>query len=219
MVDARDAFLRAGHFRPLTAALAEEAAPVGDVVVDLGAGTGHYLARVLDASPAARGIAIDASPAALRRAARSHERGAAIGADAWKPLPVKDAVARLILSVFAPRNPAEMLRMLAPNGALLAVTPTTRHLHELVGPLGLLSVPDDKEDRLDAQLAEHLTLTDRRRIEYAMFLSRDECAQLVRMGPSAWHVDERTVHERLSQLPDPLTVTASMTLSEYAGAS
>jgi hypothetical protein len=39
------------------------------------------------------------------------------------------------------------------------------------------------------------------------------------MGPSAWHVDERTVDERLSQLPDPLTVTASMTLSEYAPSS
>jgi 23S rRNA (guanine745-N1)-methyltransferase len=221
MVEARDAFLRAGHFRPLGAALAEEAAGAagGGGVIDLGAGTGHHLARVLDARPGARGIAVDASPAALRRAARSHDRAAAIGADAWKPLPVKDAVASLILSVFAPRNPAEMARLLAPDGALLAVTPTTRHLHELVGPLGLLSVPDDKEDRLDAQLAEQFTLTDRRTIEHAMFLTRDECAQLVRMGPSAWHVDERTVDERLSQLPDPLTVTASMTLSEYAPSS
>ena len=64
-----------------------------------------------------------------------------------------------MLSVFAPRNASEMARILAPGGTLLAVTPTTRHLHELVGPLGLLSVPDDKEDRLDAQLASHFTLT------------------------------------------------------------
>ena len=46
-----------------------------------------------------------------------------------------------------------------------------------------------------------------------MFLTRDECAQLVRMGPSAWHVDEQSVDERLGALPEPLTVTASMTLS------
>jgi 23S rRNA (guanine745-N1)-methyltransferase len=220
MVEARDAFLRAGHFRPLGAALAEEftrAATARDgVVVDLGAGTGHFLARVLDASPDARGIAIDASSAALRRAARVHEHAAAIGADAWKPLPLRDGIATTVLSVFAPRNAAEMARVLAPGGALLAVTPTTRHLHEVVGPLGLLSVPDDKEDRLDAQLGQLFALTGRRTIEHAMFLTRDECAQLVRMGPSAWHVDERTVDERLSQLPDPLTVTASMTLSRYA---
>jgi len=195
------------------------------VVVDLGAGTGRHLAAMLDALPDARGIAIDASPAALRRAARAHERAAAVGADAWKPLPLRDGIATIVLSVFAPRNAAEMARVLAPGdaggaagGRLLAVTPTTRHLHELVGPLGLLSVPDDKEDRLDEQLSSRFTLAARRTIEHAMFLTRDECAQIVRMGPSAWHVDEQSVAERLALLPDPLTVTASMTLSRYVRA-
>ena len=227
MVEARDAFLRAGHFRPLSDALADEAcaaAAAGSgadapeatgAIVDLGAGTGHHLAAVLDALPDRRGIAVDASPAALRRAARSHPRAAAVGADAWKPLPLRDGIATTVLSVFAPRNAIEMARILAPGGALLAVTPTTRHLHELVGPLGLLSVPDDKEDRLDAQLASHFELTDRRTIEHAMFLTREESAQIVRMGPSAWHVDEQSVDERLATLPDPLTVTASVTLSRY----
>ena len=218
MVEARDSFLRTGHLRPLSEAIVEEAGGSdvgGVVVVDLGAGTGHYLARALDALPDGRGIAIDASPAALRRAARAHPRAAAIGADAWKPLPLRDGIATIVLSVFAPRNASELARILAPGGALLAVTPTTRHLHELVGPLGLLSVPDDKEDRLDAQLASHFELAGRRTIEHAMFLARDESAQLVRMGPSAWHVDERSVNERLAALPDPLAVTASMTLSRY----
>jgi 23S rRNA (guanine745-N1)-methyltransferase len=184
-------------------------------VLDLGAGTGHHLAAVLDALSDRLGIAVDASPAALRRAARAHPRAAAVGADAWKPLPLRDGIAAIVLSVFAPRNAAEMARVLAPGGALVAVTPTTRHLHELVGPLGLLSVPDDKEDRLDTQLASHFSLAERRTIEYAMFLTRDESAQIVRMGPSAWHVDERSVAERLATLPDPLAVTASMTLSRY----
>ena len=215
MVEARDAFLRAGHFRPLTAALAQEVNAGDGVVVDVGAGTGHHLAAVLDAMPGARGMALDASPAALRRAARAHERAAAIGADAWKPLPLRDGIATVVLSVFAPRNGSEMARVLAPTGVLIAVTPTTRHLHELVGPLGLLSVPDDKEDRLDAQLASHLTLARRRTIEHAMFLTRDECAQLVRMGPSAWHLDEQSANEGLAALPEPLTVTASMTLSVF----
>ena len=227
MVEARDAFLRAGHFRPLSGALAEEAraaaATGGGVdalaaaraVVDLGAGTGHHLAAVLDALPDRNGIALDAAPAALRRAARSHPRAAAVGADAWKPLPLRDEIATIVLSVFAPRNASEIARILAPGGALLAVTPTTRHLHELVGPLGLLSVPDDKEDRLDAQLASRFELADRRPIEHAMFLTGDESAQIVRMGPSAWHVDEQSVSERLAALPDPLAVTASMTLSRY----
>jgi 23S rRNA (guanine745-N1)-methyltransferase len=231
MVEARDAFLRAGHFRPLSSALAEEAArggagsAAGGVVLDVGAGTGHHLAAVLDALPAARGIAIDASPAALRRAARAHERAAAVGADAWRPLPLRDGIATTVLSVFAPRNAEEMARALAPpasarpGGTLLAVTPTTRHLHELVGPLGLLSVPDDKEDRLDAQLGSHFELAGRGTVEHPMFLTRDECAQLVRMGPSAWHLDETELAGGLATLPDPLTVTASTTLSRFAKAA
>jgi 23S rRNA (guanine745-N1)-methyltransferase len=217
MLEARDAFLGAGHFRRLGEALVDQAEDVGvrGAVIDVGAGTGHHLARVLDAQPDRHGLALDASSAALRRAARSHARAAAVGADVWRPLPVKDDVAAIVLSVFAPRNAPEMARIVAPDGALLAVTPTTRHLYELVGPLGLLSVPDDKEDRLDAQLASHFTLAERRTIEHPMFLTRDEAAQVVRMGPSAWHIDEQSVKERLAALPDPLTVTASMTLSSF----
>jgi 23S rRNA (guanine745-N1)-methyltransferase len=217
MVEARDAFLRAGHFRSLRRAISTESRDVSSpgAIVDLGAGTGYYLSGALEATEDRVGIAVDASPAALRRAVRAHDRAAAVGADVWKPLPLRDGIATIVLSVFAPRNASEMARVLAADGRLLAITPTTRHLHELVGPLGLLSVPDDKEDRLDAQLASHFTLANRRTIEHAMFLTRDECAQLVRMGPSAWHVDERSVDERLAALPEPLTVTASMTVSVF----
>jgi len=217
MVEAREAFLHAGHYRRVGEALAEEAASEAGTgaVVDVGAGTAHHLGRVLDATPERIGLALDASSAALRRAARAHPRVAAVGTDAWQSLPLRDGVAALILSVFAPRNPAEMARVLAPGGTLLTVTPTTRHLHELVGPLGLLSVPEDKPDRLDAQLASHFELSARRTLDHPMFLTREEAAQLVRMGPSAWHVDPQAVDERLAVLPDPLTVTASVSLSRY----
>jgi 23S rRNA (guanine745-N1)-methyltransferase len=217
MVEARDAFLGAGHYRRLAEELATEATAVSapGAVLDIGAGTGHYLARVLDALPERIGVALDTSSAALRRAARAHPRAAAAGADVWRELPVRDGVAALILSVFAPRNAAEMARVLTRGGVLIAVTPTTRHLYELVGPLGLLSVPDDKADRLEEQLGSRFTLDERRTIEHSMFLAREEATQLVRMGPSAWHVDEQSLEERLALLPDPLTVTASVAMSRY----
>jgi 23S rRNA (guanine745-N1)-methyltransferase len=223
MVAARAEFLDSGHYRQLDHALAGEAAqasrearaPAAGTVLDLGSGTAHHLAAVLDVLPDRLGLALDSSTAALRRAARAHPRAAAIGADTWKPLPLRDGAAAIALSVFAPREAGEIARVLAPGGALITVTPTTRHLYELVGPLGLLSVPDDKKDRLDAQLGSQFNLAARRTIEHSMFLARDEAAQIVRMGPSAWHVDEPSVAERLAALPDPLTVTASMTLSRY----
>jgi 23S rRNA (guanine745-N1)-methyltransferase len=217
MVEAREVFLGAGHFRPLTGALVAEAMNVeaSGAVVDVGAGTGHHLAYVLATPPERPGIAIDTSTAALRRAGRIHPRAAAVGADAWKPLPLRDGIAAIVLSVFSPRNPGELARILAPGGSLLAVTPTTRHLAELVGPLGLLSVPDDKADRLDEQLASRFELAERRAIEHSMFLAHEEMSQLVRMGPSAWHVDPETIAARLAALGDPTTVTMSVTLSRY----
>ena len=69
MVDARENFLAAGHFARLSAALAEatRGVPARGAVVDIGAGTGHHLARVLDALPERIGLALDALAAALRR--------------------------------------------------------------------------------------------------------------------------------------------------------
>ena len=63
MVEAREAFLDAGHLRALTAAIVEEAAGVdaSGAIVDLGAGTGHHLAHLLDALPDRVGLALDAS--------------------------------------------------------------------------------------------------------------------------------------------------------------
>ena len=76
-------------------------------------------------------------------------------------------------------------------------------------------MPDDKEDRLDAQLSARLQLAGRRPVERSMFLTRDEMAQLVRMGPSAWHVDEQSTAERLAALPEPHAVTLSTVVSVY----
>ena len=65
MVTARAAVQEAGHFDPLTAALAGEANKVAggesSAVLDVGAGTGHHLAELLGVLPRARGIALDAS--------------------------------------------------------------------------------------------------------------------------------------------------------------
>ena len=153
MVAARELFLGAGHFEPLEAALAAAAAgaPAGGCVADLGAGTGWQLARVLDALPPRPGLALDVSRPALRRAARAHPRIGAVGCDIWGALPMRPEAVGLMLNVFAPRNGAEMARVMAPDARLVVVTPTPRHLEELAGPLGLLSVDERKPERLEAR--------------------------------------------------------------------
>jgi 23S rRNA (guanine745-N1)-methyltransferase len=167
------------------------------VIVDAGAGTGYYLATVLGAVDRGIGMAFDVSKHAVRRAARAHPSVGAFVADVWRPLPIKDGVADVVIDVFAPRNGPEFRRVLRPGGAVMVVTPAPTHLSPLVRDLGLLSVDEEKERRL-ARSLEGFEEADRRTIEFDMELSAGEVAGVVRMGPSAWHTDAVELAELLS---------------------
>ena len=221
MVDAREAFLRAGHFVPITEAIAGAArahlgpGAAGGTVVDVGAGTGYHLSALLDELEDWWGIALDASRPALRRAARAHPRIAAVACDVWQELPVQDGAADLVVDVFAPRNGAEIARVLAPRGALVVVTPTSRHLDRLVPALGMLSVDPGKAARLQASLSPHLEAVRRRHVEFPITLDHAGVRALVAMGPSAHHVGGDDVERRLARLPEPLHVTASVNVDTF----
>ncbi|MER7842689.1 putative RNA methyltransferase [Kitasatospora sp. NPDC096077] len=219
MVAARADFLAAGHYRPIADALAEAAAAAGadpeGLVADLGAGTGHYLAHVLEALPGRVGAALDISKYALRRAAKAHPRIGAVVCDAWRPLPLRDASTDLMLNVFAPRNGPEIRRVLRPGGTLLLVSPTARHLCELVSALGLLSVDEDKQRRIDEKLGPYLTPVDQQSVEFTLRLSAQDVRTVVGMGPSAWHTDPDRLAAALAELPEPVEVTASVMVAGY----
>jgi 23S rRNA (guanine745-N1)-methyltransferase len=219
MVAARETFLAGGHYDFIAAALVEAIPPTAGLIVDVGAGTGYYLAAVLDARPDAVGLAIDASKAALRRAARAHPRVGAVVGDAWRGLPVADRAAAVLINVFAPRNGAEFARLLAPDGVLVVVTPTGDHLGELVSALGLLTVDPAKEDRVAASLAPRFVERGTRVCEKSLLLRRADVAGLIGMGPSAWHVDPGELSARIAPLPEPIAVTARVRLSRYSQVS
>ncbi|MEU8032771.1 putative RNA methyltransferase [Streptomyces sp. NPDC049099] len=221
MVAARSDFLAAGHYAPIAeslAALARETAPAsGDAgcVVDIGGGTGYYHARVMSELPDAEGILLDISKFAARRAARAHPRISAVVADAWDRLPFGDGAASVVLNVFAPRNPAELRRILRPDGVLLVVTPQPGHLRELVDALGLLRVDEQKDERLADRFAAHFTETARTATRGTMTLDHQTLPQLVRMGPNAWHQLDGQLEERIARLPEPCEVTLTVTLTAY----
>ncbi|HEY3501906.1 MAG TPA: 23S rRNA methyltransferase [Actinocatenispora sp.] len=214
MVDARVRFLAAGHYSPVAAALTAAAVPGDGAVLDLGAGTGYYLTAALDALPGRVGLALDLSRYALRRAARAHPRVAAVGADTWRPLPVRTGSVGLVLNVFAPRNAAEIRRVLGADGSLVVVTPTTGHLHELVDALGLVAVDADKDRRLADSLAGFVPAGGRR-VEFTMRLDHAEVGTVVGMGPSARHLGAEALAGRIAGLPERVEVTASVTVAAY----
>jgi 23S rRNA (guanine745-N1)-methyltransferase len=216
MVDARDRFLAAGHLAPLTVALSARAAgaPSG-LVLEVGAGTAHHLARVLDALPGHPGLALDLSRHAARRAARAHPRLAAVVADARGRLPLADRCVALALDVFAPRNGPELARVLRDDGRLLVVTPRPEHLSELRSALGLLEIAPDKERRTEAALAPHLRVEDETAVAWTMRLDRAAALAVAEMGPAARHVDAAELARRAGRLPEPVEVTGAVRVSAW----
>ncbi len=218
MVADRAAVLEAGTYAGLTRALAGAVAagegPVG-TVLDLGGGTGHHLAGVLDALPDAVGVVLDSSRYAARRAAGASPRALAVVADTWARLPVRDAAVDRVTVVFAPRNGPETARVLRPGGRLVVATPAADHLAELVGPLGLLRVDPDKAARLAGSLEPHLAPAGATAHREVLELDHRAVASVVGMGPHARHLTPERLAERLAGLPPRVPVTLAVDVTTW----
>jgi 23S rRNA (guanine745-N1)-methyltransferase len=222
MARARRDFLAAGRYAPVRAAVADLAAEAAlpgrgerparpATVVDVGCGTGYYLAGVLDALPDAVGLGLDTSSHALRVAAKAHARAAAATWDVFRPFPIESEQVDVVLDVFAPRNPAEFHRVLRPGGVLVVVRPFGGHLAEMRRQVTqMVTVDPDKEQRLRQALDPYFETVRTQEVEYTTPLTRQEAVDLVLMTPSARHVTEAELSDD-GELPDQVTVSVLAT--------
>ena len=219
MVNARETYLAMGHFAPfveavtgavqdaLDSASLAESTPAS--LLEVGAGTGYYLAHTLDSIAEARGVGLDISPHAAKHLAKCHSRVGAVVADVWERLPLRDESVNAISVVFAPRNPAEFQRVLAPGGQVIVLTPGAGHLDELREPLGILGVEEGKVERMYEQAEGFLEqAADPVDISFPIELDKASVAAQVGMSPSARHISAGELAERMAALPPTLTVTA-----------
>lgn len=216
MVRARTRVLGAGVLDAVTAGLVD-AVPTGrgGLLMDVGAGTGHHTAAVLDGAPDLLGCALELSPAALRVAARVHLRCAAVGADATGPLPLHDASVDVVTAVFAPLpTVAELARVTGADAVLVVITPTTEHLRALRARLRLLDIPPGKPGRLQERLADGWVHEQHVKVRAEVGLTRSLAADVVAMGPNAWHPDGGRA-AALAALPDELVETVAVTVSRW----
>jgi len=182
MVAARLSYLGAGPHDAVRAALVERA---GARVLDAGCGPGWYFSML----PATtRVVGLDLSAAAARHAARAHPRAAVLVCDLRRPWPVADQVIDTVWCVFAPRNPQEYRRVLAPGGELHVVIPAPDHLIELRDAGAVLGLQQEKETRLVEQLgATGWRPTWRHPIRHVVEPTEAMVDAVVAMGPSAHH--------------------------------
>jgi len=220
MLTARRRFLEKGGYEPLSDLVNEEVgkyraeAGRAPALLDCGCGEGYYLRRLaaLEAAGTKPLLGLDLSREAVRLAARySNGRAAFVVADTTRRLPFLDGAFDVLLDVFAPRNPAEFARVLAPGGLLVVVTPEPDHLAELRSSLGLLKIEDQKAERVEAAFTDGFTPAGSNILRYLMHLDDDDLADIETMTPG---------HGRRSPLPrradaPPLQATAAFRLTKF----
>ncbi|WP_244216629.1 putative RNA methyltransferase [Gordonia alkanivorans] len=222
MVAARARVHDAGFFTPVLDAVADRACEFGagvdkPVVLDAGAGGGHYLRAAVSAlaessAVEARGIGIDLSKFCARAISRGTPRRAAIVADIWRGLPIADDAVTVALSVFAPRNAAEFARVLQPGGGLVVVSPAADHLAEIIEPMQMLRVDSGKSERLQAAFADGFEVVDSSPIRSVTELDAQTVGDLVAMGPSAFHADDADIRSRAEALVGDGTVDVTLSV-------
>lgn len=242
MVNARDAFLDAGHYQDLSTALAKqvEAAlpPTAQkaLLVDAGTGTGYYLQQILATLTAGAGetaagpesalerrgarsldaVGLDISKFALRRAARRNPHAANIVWDLWRALPLGANTADVVLVIFAPRNASEFARILKPGGSLIVVTPLPAHLGEIAQVAGLLAIQQEKEAALGQSMASHFSLVRSEEVVCPLDLAPADVGNVALMGPAGHHLDPVALGAALAQLPERTRATAAFRISVFA---
>ena len=231
MLDARDIFLERGWYTELRTALGTlVAAESPRRIIDIGCGTGYYLRGVLDeatataaadspAGPGVRALAMDLSAAAVARTVRAG-LGATVStaglvADVWSPLPIRDGAADVVINVFAPRNPAEFHRILAPGALLAVVVPHPSHLQELRAAGLALGVHGNKTEDLIGSLAAGFALESTEDLSRVLTLSPDDVAALIGMGPSSHHTPHHAASAGPSGQPTSTDVTVAFRLLAF----
>lgn len=202
----RTRLLTRGYFDAIADEIADHA-PAGGAILEAGCGTGFHLARVAQRLAPRLAAGLDLSKEAVAWCARRYPEFGLAVADVWSPWPVHDQSVGLVASIFAPRNFAEMARVLRPEGWLAMVFQGPGHLQELRA-FGLLSTAADKADRYRARLARDFGAPLQRRIVQDVALERDAIADAILMGPSARHLPEFNSR----RLPGRMAVTIDLVL-------
>lgn len=192
MMQARRAFLDAGHYQPLRDAICQHLATIPvETLLDIGCGEGYYTQAF--AQHATQTWGLDVSKSAVRAGAKRYPLVNFCVASSQR-LPFDDASMDVVVRIYAPCNPEELARVVRPGGWVVTATPGPRHLMELKGLIY-------DEVQLHAPHSEQLPGFELRKhdaLAYPMTLRGDEAVALLQMTPFAWRA-KPAVWESLQQ--------------------
>lgn len=182
-VQARRAFLSAGHYAPLQQAVVEKIKALRiEHLLDIGCGEGYYTDAMQ--SEVMQCIGVDIAKNAVQVAAKLNKDVTwVVGTGAT--LPVMDQSIDLCSSLFSPIPKEEILRVLKPNAYLMVVTPAPQHLYAMREAL-FEEVQAHDPHKFVHQLEDTFELLEEHVIDAPMLLSQQELKHLIAMTPYAY---------------------------------
>jgi 23S rRNA (guanine745-N1)-methyltransferase len=200
---ARRAFLAAGHYAPLRAAVTRmlvQLAPAN--LIDVGCGEGWYTSAFPDA--AREVIGLDIAKPAIRMAAKAYALSCPditwlVGSGA--SLPVDDGAIDVATCLFTQLHVDELHRVLVAGGHALVVTPAADHLAALRLRL-FETLVEHQPDKFIAGFEPRFELVGREDVRAELSLDNSALRQLLAMTPYVWKAkpDRRAALEALPRL-------------------
>lgn len=136
MMQARRAFLDAGHYQPLRDAvinlLRERLDQSATAILDIGCGEGYYTHAFAEALPGVTTFGLDVAKTAIKAAAKRYSQVKFCVASSHR-LPFADASMDAVIRIYAPCKAQELARVVKPGGWVVTATPGPHHLMELKG--------------------------------------------------------------------------------------
>jgi 23S rRNA (guanine745-N1)-methyltransferase len=205
----RAAFLEAGHFEFITAAIRSRLQQIAALptdrswrVLDAGSGRGHHLARIaVNLSAPVVSLGLDIAAAAARRASRRWPGLAFAVADLWVDWPMHDAAFDLVINIFAPKNFAETARVLRSGGWLAVVYPGPDHLVELNLSFGLMRQHKGKDRRYVDAALQYIGPPTISRLVRNTVIEGEGIHNALLMGPNARRINRSTLASATGSLP------------------
>ncbi|HEY1844391.1 MAG TPA: 23S rRNA (guanine(745)-N(1))-methyltransferase [Buttiauxella sp.] len=184
MMQARRAFLDAGHYQPLREKICQilkQSTPTS--LLDIGCGEGYYTAGFAEVlGDRVEGIwGLDVSKVAIRYAAKRYG-GVQFCVASSHRLPFDDGSLDSAVRIFAPCKAEELSRVLKPGGVVITATPGPRHLMQLKG----LIYQDVMLHSEEAESLPGFVEAQTHKIGWSMSLKGQEAVALLQMTPFAW---------------------------------
>lgn len=184
MMQARRAFLDAGHYQPLRDAICqilEQTTPA--TLLDIGCGEGYYTAGFAQIVTKLNGLTwgLDVAKVAIRYAAKRYPQVQFCVASSHR-LPFADNSLDAVVRIFAPCKAEELARVVKPGGIVITTTPGPRHLMQLKGLIyDKVMLHSSEPESLPGFVVEHI-----QNIGWPMTLQGNEAVALLQMTPFAW---------------------------------